>query len=97
MKEMCLLVLDKNIINITPSPEHLRNIVKDTASRSLAIARQKTQNRILHFSDDAGNKDGINHIVKETVTWDLDEDAPFSFTLDCDACQGANEKNSTGF
>ena len=55
MKEMDLLVLDENIINITPSPDHLRNILKDKpfatlVCRHMLNLRIKKSTAIANFS-----------------------------------------------
>ena len=64
MNEMGLLVPAENIINVTPSPEHLRNIVEEATAGALAVARRKTHDTIIYFSGNAGNKDEIHHIFK---------------------------------
>ena len=63
-KELNIDVKANQVVNTTPSHQHMFNAVHDTATEVLIISRNKTYSIAVYLSMDAANKEGIQFMVK---------------------------------
>ena len=65
IKEMDLEISADSIVNFSPSPEYLRNVINDTATEVLVVVCQKAYKALLFSSIDAANKSCNHHTIKK--------------------------------